>query len=254
MTFRIYHRQIWVEYNCIACLEKKSCYETVHWLTFYQYREFLEDTSREMELSAIAVKKRYQLRWSILLLFSFSINITISQSLSFGHSTSGCECSLIFCANCYPTDKPISVWSSCRNGRAAPTVSNFFYIAGCITMVLMQSWIMLLCSYRHIYTSNGLTLHDIALSLANGHNVAGSSDDMCSACGEEGSLILCVQCPRAFHAGFCRFSRFHLTFHIIVLHVISWLDSRGFGKRILELRYSKSSRQSNVVLSVSNIC
>ncbi|KAI4340092.1 hypothetical protein MLD38_024962 [Melastoma candidum] len=54
--------------------------------------------------------------------------------------------------------------------------------------------------YRHIYASNGLNLHDIALSLANGHNLSGSSDDMCSSCGEEGNLILCVQCPRAFHA------------------------------------------------------
>lgn len=55
--------------------------------------------------------------------------------------------------------------------------------------------------YRHIYTSNGMTLHDIAISLAMGQRrTTGGSDDMCHVCGDGENLLLCNGCPLAFHA------------------------------------------------------
>ncbi|GMH10141.1 hypothetical protein Nepgr_011982 [Nepenthes gracilis] len=56
--------------------------------------------------------------------------------------------------------------------------------------------------YRHIYTTGGLSLHDIAISLANGQKItSGHSDDMCTVCGaQEGELTLCRGCPRAYHS------------------------------------------------------
>jgi hypothetical protein len=60
-----------------------------------------------------------------------------------------------------------------------------------------------------------LTLHDIALSLANGQNLTtGDSDDMCAICGDGGDLILCNGCPRAFHAGTFKFVNF---FYLLIL-------------------------------------
>ncbi|KAF8396750.1 hypothetical protein HHK36_018380 [Tetracentron sinense] len=83
----------------------------------------------------------------------------------------------------------IGIVCSCCNTQIAP--SQFEAHAG---------WAARRQPYRHIYTSNGLSLHDLSISLANGQSLTASdSDDMCTVCGDGGDMILCDGCPRAFH-------------------------------------------------------
>lgn len=56
--------------------------------------------------------------------------------------------------------------------------------------------------YNNIYTSNGVSLHELSVSLSKHKMISlGETDDLCSICSDSGDLIVCDFCPRAFHKG-----------------------------------------------------
>ncbi|CAN1252840.1 Increased DNA methylation 1 [Linum perenne] len=54
--------------------------------------------------------------------------------------------------------------------------------------------------YLHIYTSNGVSLHELAISLSKcGKFSTIENDDLCQICKDGGDLVCCDGCPRSFH-------------------------------------------------------
>ncbi|TYI64682.1 hypothetical protein E1A91_D09G104700v1 [Gossypium mustelinum] len=54
--------------------------------------------------------------------------------------------------------------------------------------------------FQHIYTSNGVSLHELSISLLKNQKYSTNDcDDLCSICLQGGDLFCCNTCPRAFH-------------------------------------------------------
>ncbi|XP_031127403.1 uncharacterized protein LOC116029493 isoform X1 [Ipomoea triloba] len=85
--------------------------------------------------------------------------------------------------------KGFGILCSCCNTEISP--SQFEAHAG---------WASRKKPYMYIYTSNGVSLHEFAISLLKGRNSSvKDSDDLCIICADGGKLVLCDGCPRAFH-------------------------------------------------------
>ncbi|GMN59830.1 hypothetical protein TIFTF001_028918 [Ficus carica] len=81
---------------------------------------------------------------------------------------------------------------SCCNSEVSP--SQFESHAG---------WATRRKPYLHIYTSNGVSLHELSLSVSRDRKFSThENDDLCFVCRDGGDLLCCDGCPRAFH-GWC---------------------------------------------------
>ncbi|KAB5561756.1 hypothetical protein DKX38_006713 [Salix brachista] len=85
--------------------------------------------------------------------------------------------------------KGFGIFCSCCNSEVS--ASQFEAHAG---------WASRRKPYLNIYTSNGVSLHELAISLSKGrrHSIK-ENDDLCQICRDGGKLLCCDVCPRAFH-------------------------------------------------------
>ncbi|XP_057868151.2 uncharacterized protein LOC131075351 isoform X1 [Cryptomeria japonica] len=88
---------------------------------------------------------------------------------------------------------------------------DFGILCGCCNEVVSCSlfeahagWGSRKSPYKHIYLSDGRTLHEVALSIANETRISekespNCNEDFCAICGDGGLLLCCDGCPKAYH-------------------------------------------------------
>ncbi|KVH99943.1 Zinc finger, FYVE/PHD-type [Cynara cardunculus var. scolymus] len=70
----------------------------------------------------------------------------------------------------------------------------------CTSVAFTDFHVPNLGSYENIYISNGVSLHEYAVSLKKNRRCPVKfNDDLCRICGDGGNLLLCDGCPRSFH-------------------------------------------------------
>ncbi|OMO90373.1 Zinc finger, PHD-type [Corchorus olitorius] len=85
--------------------------------------------------------------------------------------------------------KGFGILCTCCNAEISP--SQFEAHAG---------WATRRKPFQHIYTSNGVSLHELSISLLKSRKFStNENDDLCSICLDGGNLLCCDTCPRAFH-------------------------------------------------------
>ncbi|MBA0848245.1 hypothetical protein Goshw_030137 [Gossypium schwendimanii] len=85
--------------------------------------------------------------------------------------------------------KGFGILCTCCNSEISP--SQFEAHAG---------WASRRKPFQNIYTSNGVSLHELSISLSKNRKFSTyENDDLCSICLDGGNLLCCDTCPRAFH-------------------------------------------------------